>query len=278
MNMIITKIRWWLWNQLFQYAIWRALSVKHQTTLFIDTSMLVRKSNSLTWRELILDKFNCTFTKVTFLNKILNSISGHRVIKEKSLIYDEEVKKSWKNISLEWYRQSERYFKNIRMILLEELEPQIEIDIYTKSILNLIKSKNSVAVHIRRWDYIQSKKNLEFHWVCSQKYYKDAVNHMLQKYRDLNFFIFSDEINWVYNNMNSIFPENNTTYVKTETDLSDFLLMKTCNNFIIANSTFSWWAAWLWTYENKLCICPKDRYSGLTPKQYSIIPTDWFKL
>ena len=175
------------------------------------------------------------------------------------------------NLKINGYYQSEEYFLHNRNKILDLFS-------FNSSHLNLIEEKygeilktKTCAIHVRRGNYLTLPNH---HPVCTFEYYQQAISLMP---KDCEFVVFSDDLEWCKNNFNKInrkfhFIENNTDYI-------DLLLMSKCDNNIIANSSFSWWGAWLNTSETKLVIAP-NRWFGnaINHNTENLIPKTWIKL
>ena len=145
------------------------------------------------------------------------------------------------------YWQNYKYFESIKNELNNDFSLEHNLDNLDPIILKKISETNSVCIHVRRGDFLGTDCE-----VVNVDYYRNAFKKLNSKYKDLNFFIFSDDINWC--KINLIFLPN-TTYCSF-TMLNDFHLMSLCNHFIIPNSTFSWWAAYLSKNKTKIVILP----------------------
>jgi hypothetical protein len=138
-------------------------------------------------------------------------------------------------------------------------------------------SSNAVAIHFRRGDYITKPNSRKIHATCSNKYYLDAIEMVSDKVQNPHFFIFSDEIEWVKSNVD--LPENITYIEKVGEPFEHLFLMSSCKHQITANSTFSWWAAWLNEYPDKIIIAPMHWYYDSTLDDTVIrIPKNWIKI
>jgi hypothetical protein len=139
-----------------------------------------------------------------------------------------------------------------------------------------ITNTNSVSIHIRRGDYVQNHRVLRENGICSLSYYKRAVAELEKTQKDIFYFIFSDDINWVKKNISL---GRDTVFVSdtTLTDSEELVIMSKCKHNIIANSSFSWWAAWINQNPNKICVAPKPWFN--TAKYDSnLIPKSWIQL
>ncbi len=286
--MIISKIIGGLGNQFFQYAVARKLAYELNTELYLDITGYKNQEN-ITQREFHLDKYHSEFkiadseifsrkkiTKV-FKYRLLNFFYNNQFllkINEKDKYFHPLNISKNDDIYLNGYWQSEEYFKNIRNIILNEFRLKQELNSKNKKMLNKIKKNNSVTVHFRRTDYVSDKKTNQFHGVCSKNYYKNAVEILNNKIRNPHYFIFSDDINWCKKNVRL---DKNQTFVDINSEgYLDFELMKNCKHFIIANSTFSWWGAWLSTNKNKLVIAPQQWFNK--KDEGDTIPRTWIRI
>ena len=291
--MIIVKIMGGLGNQMFQYATARVLSIKKSTNLYIDTTFFnVNIDNhDITRRSLELSIFNLTLKEVTFYHKyyfkllfFIQNIFLKIIRLKKRFIYFQDTNYVFqnsfnnlpKNVLLDGYWQSYKYFINFRDIILNDFYINVKFDKKNTLILKDIMFNNSVSVHIRRGDYIKNSNNLNFHGICDLNYYINSINIIKSKYHKPKFYFFSDDINWVKNNFTDIeyvFVSNNTG----SNSYLDMLLMSNCKHNIIANSSFSWWAAWLNTNPSKFVIAPLKWFNNEIDTS-DLIPSDWIRI
>ncbi len=289
--MILTKLKGGLGNQMFQYATARFLGHKTNTTIVLDISSFNNKfqNNTDTQRDFDLGKMNISSnidsTPLKFslrLSRFLN----HKIFKKFHEDYDkdllikyEENLKSGKNIYLEGYFQSEKNFAPIRDILLKEfsLKEEFKSPKFTE-LQSEIQECNSVGIHIRRGDYIKSSAVTSYHGICSIEYYKNAMKLISEKSTNTpNFYFFSDDPQWVSENLEL----NESAKIISDQKLSaveELFLMSSCKHNIIANSTFSWWAAWLNQNHDKIVISPTPWVEKTPNPHPNIIPETWIKI
>lgn len=285
--MITVKLKGGLGNQMFQYALGRNLSIKNKTTLIVDTFSFIKNKN----RKFELDKYNTRFRVLTLYEKIiiyiLNKVSQyrlfsniHKCVKEEKKYFDKKILSLKGNLYLDGYWQSEKYFQEIRHILLKEFNLKHKIVKKNKKFLKMIKKSNSVCLHIRRGDYVSNARARARYGICSLEYYYKAIEEIKRKIDKPVFFIFSDDIEWARNNLQiqskSFFLDVNGS----DKGYEDLRLMKNCKYFIIANSSFSWWAAWLSTEPEKIVYAP-SMWFNKDVVNYSIsdiIPKKWVLL
>lgn len=181
------------------------------------------------------------------------------------------------NFYLKGYWQSEKYFKDISNIIKRELKFKDFNDEKNMHIRHKILGTNSISVHIRRGDYLM---NPFISTVCTKKYYLDAIELIKNKVHDPIFYFFSDDIKWVKENLKT---NNNSIYIdwnKGEKSWIDMNLMSLCKHNIIANSSFSWWGAWLNDNLNKIVIAPNKWSNNIcyNVESADILPEEWLKL
>ena len=123
--------------------------------------------------------------------------------------------------------------------------------------LSQIQSSNSVSIHIRRGDYVGNQDILEDHGICNFDYYLKAINILSSKISSFKLFFFSDDMDWVKENFSSINVDKFFIEQEQKNDWVDMFLMSSCDHQIIANSSFSWWGAWLNSNNSKIVVAPK---------------------
>ena len=283
-------IRLWgrLGNQLFQYSFGRALSERTGEDLYfyVLEKNISNESVSL-----------CNFNgKIKFLkppeiknlyhfygNDLLVRIERkltsilpfihRRIYIEKRTGYTEIAPSS--SVGYDGYWQSYRYFSGIADQLRQELKLKDSV-VLPAGLEGEISGSTSVAIHIRRGDYL-SRSGRSIYGYCGPDYYRRAIGHISGKVPDASFFVFSDDIEWVSRNF-TFFPEE-TIYVAHTPDPSDCIdisLMRKCRHNIITNSTFSWWGAFLGDQKDKIVIAPGNWYINVPGFIISdLIPSEW---
>jgi|SaaInl8_200m_RNA_FD_contig_41_2269409_length_3092_multi_3_in_0_out_0_3 hypothetical protein len=281
--MITVRLNGGLGNQMFQYAMAKALASHNNTKLVLDTN----EFDTYDLRDLELDKYNIkaeVINKNYVLKKIIKKLRLDKLFPtyyvEKSLKYDSNIKDLNNDIYLEGYFQNERYFLDIRDELLKDFTIKDSLSSYTQQIEKEIFDEDvSVSLHIRRGDYISDTNTNNVHGTCDLEYYKKAMNLMKGKYNNIKYFIFSDDISWVKDNLkilNAIYIDSKEKRIPHE----DIYLMSLCSHNIIANSSFSWWGAWLNRNNDKVVIAPERWF--IDEKMYEqsseIVSKSWLKI
>ena len=289
--MIVMRLKGGLGNQLFQYALGRHLSVTKNVPLLLDISSY--KTDTL--REYRLNSF-CINTnaadqlpffatdgKARHLNRLIQKIRGvftrpYEIVTEKSFAFDPSILQCSDHAYIDGFWQSEKYFLPVAQILREDLKLNTPITGYLKSIADQIQSSNSVAVHVRRGDYVSNPTTTAYHGVCSSQWYKNAAAQMINKVDNPTFFVFSDDYEWAKNNLNLHSP---TVFIQPSPDgqeCIDMHVMSLCQHNIIANSSFSWWAAWLNANPNKIVIAPQNWFVAGPKQTNDLIPAQWLRM
>lgn len=287
--MIVVRLMGGLGNQLFQYAAGRHLAHLNNVELFVDTSFLQTSIENTTLRNYELGAFNveckiadekmlhdfhgCDFsTKERILTKLI-SFGNKNKYKFDEYGFDEHLLELKGNYYIRGYFQSEKYFKNIADIIRKELSIKDEFMPNDSALIQQIKNTNSISVHIRRGDYIRNLSSMEAHGLCSKDFYTKSIEFIKRELgNDLHFYLFTDNAAWVEKEMHW---EINCTLIENKTTVEDFYLMSLCKHNIIANSTFSWWAAWLNENPDKKVIVPKHWLNNVLSESVELVPKNW---
>lgn len=277
--MITIKLKGGLGNQMFQYALGRKLSLSHQVPLALDIRNLYSDQ-----RIYSLDKFCLSdiqiIKNVSYFQKKLGKLQklfGRIEYQEPHFHFDNNIF-SLNNAILDGYWQSEKYFMDIRNILLQDFQLKNPIQPTLQPHLHQIKEHLSVSVHIRRGDYISNPQANAFHGVINIDWYHQAINYINQRLDNPKFFFFSDDIEWVKHN----FPNQDRFYYIPPSpsgyEHDDMYLMSCCQHQITANSSYSWWGAWLNQNPNKIVISPKQWFLDKNTDTKDVIPDSWIAL
>lgn len=295
--MICVEINGGLGNQMFQYACGRALALKHKTPLVLSFSHLNQRSKGTTKRSFELDVFriNITEASVADLKKLkpilyraanvfafklgFKGIQMSKYFIENKFSYEHNIKKVGKDCYLSGYWQSPKYFDSIASLIRKEFSFHKPLDDRNIEIASLIKRDNSVSLHIRRTDFKNTKSNIT-HGICSLDYFDKAIKFISTKIRDPHFFVFSDDINWAKENLKLPYQLTFISGNNGDKSYIDLQLMSLCKHNIIANSSFSWWGAWLNSNENKIVIAPKTWFFNetLNNQTNDLIPEEWIRM
>ena len=259
--MIISKIQGGLGNQLFQYAYAKHLSYKYNTEVRFDIRFY--ELDLKPKRDFVLDRFPNTFPN-TDINV---SLIGPLYHIADDFNYKELPKPVGCNYYLDGYWQSEKYFKESSDLIRKDFKPSDEI--VTKLSSTPLIDTNTISLHVRRTDYVTSNG---YHPVQSIEYYQKAIETI----GDYDYiFVFSDDIKWCKDNLKF----DNMVFMEGFTDIEDLYLMSMCKHNVIANSSFSWWGAWLNNNIDKKVVAPLKWFGDTANLNTSnIIPDNWIKL
>jgi hypothetical protein len=288
--MIISKLRGGLGNQLFQYALGQHLATLNQTELKLDTTLL-ETSHTWTPRTYGLDAFNIRATIATteeikqtvgtsnYLLQRLNHYLGLPISRyyhqEPHFHFHPPTLLLLDGIYLDGYWQSEKYFTNIAPTIREQLTPQKPFSTSYQNLHHKIHQCEAISIHVRRGDYTNYSKSNHYLQPCDVMYYTKALKYLVPNLSLPTFFVFSDDIAWVKYYLHLPYP---THFVEGNTPIEDLLLMASCKHHIIANSTFSWWGAWLNPSPDKIVIAPQKWFSTERFNTQDLLPAAWIRL
>lgn len=280
--MIITKIWGGLGNQLFEYALGRKLSLAKNTELKLDTSQFKKDTRRIF--DIYHFNISCSLAnkietaKFKFLNLFDLSKPYYKkhIVQDQGFYFDQNIFDVPNNIYLDGYWQSEKYFKDIKDILRKDITLKEQPDQKYYEIWNEINNSNSVSLHVRRADYL-SFKNQKVFALCSPDYYKKAIEIITNKAGPIKLFFFADDIEWLKQNISTPYPAK---FISGQgfTDCQELILMSACKHNIIANSSFSWWGAWLNTNPDKIVIAPEKWVVNPARHSKDLLPQEWIKL
>jgi hypothetical protein len=274
-NNVIVRLYGGLGNQLFQYAAGKTLAIRNNCKLSLDIMWYSKKNKLDTPRIFLLDHFNIKADIVRFhffyiwILKRLHFFYRIKFCAEPEIPPPNNFLKH--SIYLDGYWQNKSYFEFYNNSIFSNFFLELKISREASQMKLLIKSSQSVSIHIRRGDFAANEKTRKFHGLCSLNYYKSAM-HFFDS--NCTFFIFSDDMAYV----KRYFPLPTNFYLVSDyinNEIEELYLMSLCRDNIIANSTFSWWAAWLNKNNKKLVIAPKRWFKNKNMSSDHIIPKHW---
>jgi len=209
------------------------------------------------------------------LKKIFGTKPRISIYREHGFRFDPKVLKLPDDVYLDGYWQTEKYFLNIRGVLLKEFLPK-EFGARALDYKKAIESaENAVSVHVRRGDYVSEPNTNKYHGTCGSEYYREAAKIIGDKVPNPHFFVFSDDVPWVKEN---IALGDKVTYVEGCKNYEDLHLMSLCRHNIIANSSFSWWGAWLNEHPDKIVVTPKKWFNEPGVDTSDLVPQGWVRV
>ena len=292
--MVISNILGGLGNQMFQYAAGRALALRNKTELRLDISGFKNYALHQGFElqrvfscptaiaspgdiRQILDWQSSSIVKRILMHPRFAALRRRFFVVEPHFHYWPGFFEISCDSYLAGYWQSEKYFKSIENIIRSEFSFNTPLAGRNAELANLIKGANAVSLHIRRGDYVQNARTLATHGVCSLDYYRTAIRYIAQRTEHPVFFLFSDDIAWVKDNLKIDFPCQHVDHNHGIESYNDMHLMSLCRHHIIANSSFSWWGAWLNPNVDKIVIAPQKWFVSGKPVD-DLFPQAWVTL
>ncbi|MCW2601820.1 MAG: glycosyl transferase family 11 [Frankiales bacterium] len=296
--MVIVRLYGGLGNQMFQYAAARALAHRLGSVLKLDLGWFDTQDQRhyglnafRVWENLadpaeIADITGRTFSRSERLALViastlrsrhaarLLSARGTLLREQRNFEFDARLATATGHLYMDGYWQSHKYFEHIRQIILREFDVQYEQPDRDRELSASIDTGNSIAVHVRRGDYATNSRAHEVHGLCTLDYYRNAIDFMIARVEEPSFFFFSDDPEWVKQNI--AMPERTTVIDSdvTRLDCDDMRLMSKCAHHVIANSTFSWWGAWLAKRPGQLVVAPQQWFrTQVAP--VDLFPSHW---
>ncbi len=285
-----------LGNQLFQYAAGVALSIKNECELKIDLSAFENQhglQNTIRNHDILHFTLSAQIAdsqEASALRNPLGCVSrASRLVRQKIF---KQYYSDWHpnilgrrgNIYLEGYFQCEKYFLNYFSQLSKELTLREEFSSSIAEWKQILSTFNKpVSLHVRRGDYVSDPRTSALHNICTADYYHKAIKEMRSRISDFTLVIFSDDVEWVRENL-SLGEE--AVYVsgsKAQTGLpllpsQELILMSRCSHHIISNSTFSWWGAYLNKRHEKIVVAPSLWNRSRVDKHNNILPSTWLRI
>ena len=297
--MIIVSLFGGLGNQMFQYACGKAIATKLGVELKLDISLVNDRTprKDFTYRDYELAVFNIEDEIATeaevrkFIPNLWNSSEIQRqfykikrILTQKVLYteklkfrYNSEIDTVRDNSYIYGYFQTERYFEHIRAELLERFRLKTQVDEKNAALIKKMQTENSVSIHVRRGDYTNSPFSL----LSVEDYYQKAIDFILEKVEVPVFYIFTNDPEWVEDNFKALQINKSIVTINFgNQSYMDMILMSNCRHNICANSSFSWWGAWLNTNPNKIVVTPKSWFKSTEYVEsiYDLIPEKWLSL
>lgn len=279
-KMIITQLTGGLGNQMFIYAMGKAVANRLGVEFKIDTTIYKEHKK----RKYQLNNFNISAKEASVFEIAIRKYNPFRkIVKDEKYEFIPSALELPDNSYIDsfihnyWHVwQSEKYFTEIEDIVRKEFTLKEPLPKNTDKLIESTKTTNSVSVHIRRTDYKEPKQQAIFK-LCTPEYYSDAISYISKKVGNPKFFVFSDDLEW---SKTLPFPKD-TIFIGPEFGLQDFqelIVMSKRKHNIIANSSFSWWAAWLNENPRKIVITPKKWFVKPDINEKDLIPEKWIKL
>ncbi len=289
--MVVCHLQGGLGNQMFQYATGLALSKRVAQELFMDLSHYAADQHTLNETprsyELNLLRLEVPFASENKLRDIRNELQHLTLIErvkrkifpsKKLFQYNDSTNASqiplnFAHYYLQGYFHNEDHFKSVKQELIDAFKPSEKFPVHNSRLMPA-----SVSVHVRRGDYISNANAAQHHGTCSLEYYNEAFNFIHSKIKQPHFYFFSDDIEWCKANFKELPSATFVENCNGKKSHEDLILMSACNHQIIANSSYSWWAAWLNTNENKIVVGPKKWTLQQVSEFNTVVPLAWIQI
>ena len=276
---VTVRLRGGLGNQLFQYAAGRALAEQDRRELFLDDVALRVERPGATPRTYGLHAFEI---RARCLSEVpAGTVAPTRVVQMRRG-FDPYVLslRPAAHLYLEGFWQDERYFRHLEGDLRRELRFKPGSWCHRPWEAVLARTASPVCVHVRRQDYVTGRGGGFRLGFCGIEYYADAIQALVERVGEPHFFVFSDDLPWCERFLD--FHGRPHTFVRGAGNEGgpqrDLRLMSLCRHFIIANSSFSWWGAWLGAAPDKLVIAPRIWFRDIPDDSAAMTPPDWLRL
>jgi Glycosyl transferase family 11 len=294
---IIVGLRGGLGNQLFQYAMGRRLAIENQAELFLDTTEyrhhFLRSFELGQFRisakvasDRLLQSTRQWYTHLPYgryrysLRNLWDGLARRITFAEETNHGFDKILAAVEPPCYLWgFWQDERYFVAAETELRSELVPIVSEDKCWADILSEINETESVSVHVRRGDYATRPDLIRDFGLCDEVYYQRSIELLRAKLAKPRFFVFSDDPGWCVNHLCSI--DERITVVGpslTASGIDHFQLMLRCRHHIIANSSFSWWSAWLSDSPGKQIVAPTPWFTGGAYCGFDPVPVRWLRV
>mgnify|MGYP003599771409 FL=1 len=290
--MIISNVLGGLGNQMFQYAAGRALALDRGQAVRLDTSYF--HNYKLHEGFQLQQAFNGPFDiasegeidavlgwqRTPWIQRILSRPRAAPVRKDNLVVephfqYWDGIRNVPDDCYLKGYWQSEKYFQAHAATVRADFSFTSPLTGENSVLARKIGQVNAVSLHVRRGDYVKNPAATALHGVCSLAYYNAAVEYLLSRVNNPIFFIFSDDMAWVKENLALAATTHHVSHNARAYD--DMHLMSLCKHHVIANSSFSWWGAWLNASPNKIVVAPKQWFARPRNTQ-DLLPDAWVQL
>lgn len=292
--MIVTHIIGGLGNQMFQYAMGRALSLQNRRALKLDISdfenyklhqgfelqRLFNAPISIATPSEIRDVLGwqaSRFAKPWVMRPTLSGLRRNSFVVEPHFNYWPQISTVPSECYLHGYWQTEKYFERSTFEIREDFTFKFPLKGRNSELAEHMTRGNSVSLHVRRGDYVRNSRTNATHGVCSIEYYQSAIEYILERVKHPILYVFSDDIEWVKQNLRTHLPTEYIDHNQGAASHFDMRLMSLCRHHVIANSSFSWWGAWLNPDPNKIVIAPRKWFAANIDTG-DLLPATWTRL
>jgi hypothetical protein len=292
--MVVSHILGGIGNQMFQYAAGRALSLTNSQRLLLDLSdfsnyrlhhgfelsrvfnVIAESAGASTVHEMLGWRASRVVKKVLRRPQFI-WLRGKKFVAEPHFNYWPGLFNLTDDCYLFGYWQSERYFKSFESIIRRDFTFREPLTGLNSKLASEIAHTQSISLHVRRGDYVSDSKTGNIMAVCPLAYYRKAISYIAERVERPVFYVFSDDMAWVRQNLSVTFPCTYVDHNRRAESYRDMQLMSLCHHHVIANSSFSWWGAWLNPGTEKIVIAPQKWFANQTDVR-DLFPAGWVTL
>jgi hypothetical protein len=293
---VVVRLIGGLGNQMFQYAAARAVAARCNAPLMLDISWFAGEAE----RRFALSPFRISAKKLDlaparprwnsrwyrtlqrFAHRFNRRVATHKfgmpIYRETSFCYDSRVRALQTPVYMDGYFQSEKYFAGCRNIIFEDFQISHPPRSEAQTLLERIQASDAICMHIRRGDYVTDPATKAFHGLCSMDYYRRGLQDIAENLGQPECFVFSDDPAWVHDNVKLDLPMTVVDIHGPDEAHEDLRLMAACHSYVIANSSMSWWGAWLGRRAGKRVVAPRQWVQAASLDTRDLIPDDWVRL
>ena len=296
--MVIVRLSGGIGNQMFQYAAARRLALATGAPLKLDLGWFTIIPPGDTPRQYELQAFNSVQDVASpkevkalrgvdiarwpkLVKRFLNStglLLKKSLVTEKQYHFDPDILQLHGDVYLDGFWQSVKYFADVEDVIRKDFTVKPASAPDNERMAETIQGAEAVSIHVRRGDYITNQAAVQYHGVSSMDYYRAGISEMTARVKNPHYFVFSDDPEWVKSNLKADAALTHIGQNGPDKGYVDLRLMSLCKHHIIANSSFSWWGAWLSTNPDKIVIAPKRWFNRDDIDTSDLIPQGWLRL
>lgn len=289
--MIAVYLQGGLGNQMFQYAFAAQLAARHASRVIVDPYWFDHPLRGETPRTLDIMQLQVEcdvadaatmrrwkMMRLRFARRLPSFLLPPSLVMECGNGVDQVALAAPNNSYLRGFWQSEQYFQDIATSLAAQFVPKAAPSSQDHALLERMAGGHAVSLHVRRGDYVSLASAAAYHGTCSPAYYRQAIDHILQRREGCRFFVFSDDPRWAAENLDIAAETHYVAHNGAADAVQDMRLMSRCQDHIIANSSFSWWGAWLaeQRHDDGIIIAPRQWLAGRDA--IDIVPARWMRM
>ena len=297
--MIVVKLQGGLGNQMFQYAAGRELQRRNGGELCLDLTLLLDRfpRKNAVFRDYNLDIFDLQ-PRLTLLSRLAQLLpvpllymrAASTLARLQDLVglqryisgprnFCPDVLEAGGNVYLDGHWQSAKYFAGSEDLLRRDFRVKQPLSSAAERVAALMASTDSICVNVRRTDYVTVRSAMETHGFVGKDHYNRGIEQIAPRLNAPHIFVTSDDLEWCRANLRFNYP---VTILGRETKGykygEELALMARCKHFLIPNSTFAWWAAWMNPSKDKIVVCPKPWFRDQTIDSADLIPSQWIRI